>query len=943
MLPGARTFSDTYRPHYDQGMPEPEWPPAPCAGPCRALPSLADMSVRNLQYLFKPNSVAVFSDSSNPESLGAVLRDNSLGGGFSGLLMPVNPRHAVVKGINTYGHLRELPAVPDLAVIATPQRTIPRLVSKLGEIGTRAAILIATGVSQSSEQRARFQQEILDAARPHLLRIIGPNCLGVMVPPLGLNASCAHRKPAAGNVAFIARSGPIVTSMLDWALSQRVGFSHLVSLGDMSDVDFGDILDYLATDRRTSAIMLYIEAVTHVRKFMSAARAAARMKPVIVVKAGRHTEGSRVLPSHTGAAIPSDIVYDEAFRRAGLLRVLTLQELFDAVETLAMDYRPVGDRLAIITNDGGMGTLATDALIDYGGQLAGLSPETIKRLDALLPPAWSRGNPIHIVGDAPDRQYRDAITVLADDPGVDATLAVHCPTAVASAKKVAQAVAESTVACHRQMVLTSWIGEGTVREARDFLADRQIPSMETPEQAVRAFMHLVHYQHNQTLLIETPPSVPEHFDPDNSRAQAVLKQVLAEGRTWLTEPEANEVLAAYAIPVVPTRFARDAKEAARLAKEINGPVALKIISPDIIHKSDIGGVELNLTPPEAVRYSADRMLGRLRTLKPRAAIEGFSVQPMVKRLHGVELLMGATEDQQFGPVVLFGRGGTIAEQVADTATALPPLNMLLAREAIERTRVFRLLKGYRNQPAVNLNAVAVTLIKIAQLICDCAELAELDINPLIADPDGVLALNVRIRLSAATGPAVDRLVIRPYPRELEYAVVVEGAPLLVRPIRPEDEPALQTAVEGLTQQEIRLRFFAPIKTLTHATAARFTQLDYDRDMALVLATPAGTEPAVIFGLAQLSVDPDFEHAEYAVFVRHDMQGKGVATLLSCRLIDYARSRGIGEIYADILNDNTAMLGLARKLGFECVSLPGERDVVHATLNLGSAKRGIATL
>jgi len=891
------------------------------------------MTVRNLQYLFKPKSIAVIGASDIPGSLGAVLMDNLLKGGFSGSIMPVNPRHRVIKGVETFHDIAALPAPPDLAVIATPPQKVPELAAELGKQGTRAAVVITAGFNTTSDKGRQLRQALLDAARPHLLRVIGPNCLGVMAPFVGLNASFAHLNPAAGGIAFIAQSGAIVTSMLDWAVAQKVGFSHIISLGDMLDVDFGDLLDYLATDRQTTAILLYIEAVTHARKFMSAARAASRMKPVIVVKAGRHVEGARAAASHTGALAGADNVYDAAFHRAGMLRVLSLQELFDAVETLAMGYRPKNDRLSIVTNGGGMGVLATDALMDHGGRLAELSPDSIKRLNAVLPPTWSHANPVDIIGDAPGGRYRDAMNALADDPNVDATLVLNCPTAMASSAEAARSVVAALATYRKHTVLTSWVGEGTAREARVFFAINRIPSFETPEQAVRAFMYLVNYRRSQNLLMETPPSIPEAFDPDLTRARAVLSKVLADGRAWLTEPEAKEVIAAYRIPTIATRVAKGPAKAAELAAEIGGPVALKILSPDISHKSDVGGVMLDLAGPTAVREAARSMLDRIRGFKPDVRIEGFSVQPMVRRPGAYELIAGAMEDRQFGPVILFGQGGTAVERINDDALGLPPLNMPLAHEIITNTRVYQLLKGYRDRPAVNLHAIALTLMKVAQLVSDFAEITELDINPLLADEFGVLALDARIRVSATTHSAAERLAIMSYPKELEAMVSLNGKDLLVRPIRPEDEPALQAAVGKLTPQEIRLRFFASIKALTHATAARFTQLDYDREMALVLTTPGTTHQTEILGIAQLNADPDIQRAEYAVFVRHDMQGKGVATLLTRRLFAYARSRGIQEIYADIVRENTLMLEFADDLGFTRAEAPGERDVVHVTLRL----------
>jgi acetyltransferase len=578
------------------------------------------MTVRNLQYLFKPKSIALFGASETTGSVGTVVMDNLLKSGFSGPIMPINPRHRVVRGVATYPNVAALPGAPDLAVIATPPSAVSPIIAELGERGTRAAVVITAGFNAQAAEGKQLRRGLLDAARPYLMRIVGPNCLGIVVPLAGLNASFAHLNPAGGGIAFIAQSGAIVTSMLDWAVAQNVGFSHLVSIGDMIDVDFGDLIDYLALDQETTAILMYVEGVTQARKFMSAARAASRMKPVIVVKAGRHGEGARAAASHTGALAGADTVYDAAFRRAGMLRVLSLQELFDSVETLALGHRPENDRLAILTNGGGVGVLAADALIDHGGRLAALSPKSVNRLNAVLPITWSRGNPVDIIGDAPGRRYRDAMDAVADDSNVDATLVLNCPTAIASAKEAAQAVVEASAKHKQHTVLTSWVGEGTAREARNFLAANRIPSFETPEQGVRAFMHMVNYCRSQDMLMETPPSIPEAFNTDVPRARAVLKKPIAAGRNWLTAPEANEVLAAYAIPVIPTHIAHNPIDAARLAGEIDGPVALKVLSPDITHKSDVGGVKLDLADAAAVHDAAQAMVNRIRDIKRGRAL-----------------------------------------------------------------------------------------------------------------------------------------------------------------------------------------------------------------------------------------------------------------------------------------------------------------------------------
>jgi len=892
------------------------------------------MTIRNLDLLFRPASIALIGASTRAASVGAVLAHNIFHGEFAGPILPVNPKHRVLQGVWTYPDVASLPITPDLAVIATPPDTVPGVVAALGARGTRAAVVITAGFAEAAGAGAALQQAMLDAARPHNLRIVGPNCLGILVPGIGLNASFAHIAPQPGRLAFVTQSGAIVTAILDWAQGRGIGFSCLVSLGDMADVDFGDMLDYLANDRDTQAILLYIEAVRDGRKFMSAARAAARVKPVIVVKAGRHPAGARAAASHTGALAGADAVYDAAFRRAGMLRVHTLEELFDAAETLAMRCRPRGDRLTVLTNGGGMGVLAADAAVAAGARLADLSEATLAGLDGVLPATWSHGNPVDIVGDATGSRYAAALDVLAHEKASDAVLVLNCPTAIASSTDAARAVIDTAARVPALALLTSWVGDAAVAEARALFAAHQVPTYDTPEQAVRALMHMVSYRRNQESLMETPPSVPEEFAPDAQQSRAVLERALAEGRAWLTEPEAKELLSAYGIPVVTTQLARSPDEAAALAARLGGPVVLKVVSPDIAHKSDVGGVVLDLSGPVAVHAAAQAMQERILAARPEARITGLSVQPMVRRPGARELLIGATEDPQFGPVILFGHGGTAAEVVRDDALALPPLNMRLAHEVMSRTRILDLLQGVRGAAPANLDAIALTLIRVAQLVIDHAQIKELDINPLLADEYGVVALDARIRVAHDNRSGADRLAIRPYPKELEEEIPLgDGRTLLLRPIRPEDEPSLQAAFANMTAEEIRLRFLVPVKTLSHVAAVRFTQIDYDREMGLILTEPGIPGRTPIYGVVNIIADPDNERAEYAIIVRHDMTALGLGIYLMRRIIDYARARGIREIYGDVLHENRQMLRLCSVLGFAESRVPDEPTLVRVTLRL----------
>ena len=891
------------------------------------------MTIRNLDSLFNAGSVALVGASKTPGSLGAVLAHNLFNSGFAGPIMPVNPRHEAVEGVLTYPDAEALPLVPDLAVIATPPATVPGLIAAFAERGTKAAVVITAGFGAHDRDGPALRQAMLDAARPHTMRIVGPNCLGVMVPGIGLNASFAHRASRKGPLAIVAQSGAVLASVLGWAAPRGIGFSHFVSLGDMSDVDFGDMLDYLATAPGVRAVLLYIEAVTQARKFMSAARRAARIKPVIVVKAGRHEASARAAASHTGALAGLDAAYDAAFRRAGMLRVFHTGELFDAVETLAM-ARPVGgDRLAILTNGGGFGVLAADALMDEGGRLADLASETVERLNAVLPPTWSHANPVDIIGDAPGARYADALSALLEDPEADAILTINCPTAIASGIEAARAVVD-TVGDRPRCVLTSWVGDEDVREARQLFAERRLPSYDTPDRAVRAFMHMVNYRRNQESLAETPPSVPEEFAPDTEAARRVVDAALSDGREWLTEPEAKSVMAAYALQVVPTHVAPDPDEAARIAARLATPVALKILSRDITHKSDVAGVVLDLRAPAAVREAAEGMLDRVRNMRPDARLDGFIVQPMVLRPGAFELIVGVLEDRLFGPLVLFGHGGTGVEVIGDSALALPPLNMTLARQTIARTRIHRLLKGYRDRPPVALDDIALTLIKISQLVIDLAEIVELDINPLLADEFGTIALDARVRVRTAAGPPVARLAIRPYPKELEETVrLADGATLLLRPVRPEDEPAFQALFSHLSADAVRFRFFGPMKVLTHPFAARMTQIDYDREMALVLTEQGTPGIAPVHGVVHIAADPDGERAEYAIMVRTDMTGRGMGSVLMDRIVAYAKTRGLKELFGEVLATNAPMLKLCDRSGFTRHRTPEDAGIVEVRLSL----------
>jgi acetyltransferase len=709
--------------------------------------------------------------------------------------MFVNPHLESLDGRTVYPDVQSLPESPELAIIATPPESVPALIAELGARGAKAAIVITAGFGEFGPHGKALQQAALEAARPYGLRLIGPNCVGVIVPRSGLNAGFSHLSPLEGDLAFVSQSGAMVTAVLDWAVPQGIGFSHVVSLGDMADVDFGDMLDYLAADQNTRGILLYIEGIQQARKFMLAARAAARSKPVLVVKVGRHAESARAAASHTGALAGSDAVYDAAFRRAGMLRVLNTEQLFDAVETLARTGPQQGERLAILTNGGGPGVLATDTLMDLGGCLAQLSPETLARLDAVLPKTWSRANPVDIIGDAPGRRYAAALDALLDDAAVDAVLVLNCPTAVGDPTEAAQAVIATVKAARAERlsgrnVFTSWLGRQSAEPARQLFAAARVPTYETPDEAIHGFMQCVQFRKNQEMLMHAPASrpEPERYSFDVAAAGRCIHRALAAGREWLDSEEVDSLLAAYGIPTPVLRIAPDAAQAAKIAAGIGFPVVLKIRSPDITHKTDVGGVVLNLSSPEQVEREATAMLERVKATNPNAVLSGFTIQQMVLRPGAIELIVGVTEDSTFGPVVLFGHGGIAVEALDDTTLELPPLNEVLACAQIERTRVWKLLQEIRNRPAADIKTIAETLLRVSQLVTDHAEIYELDINPLLADAQGVLALDARVRVRTATMPAAARLAISPYSQDLQtHGAWPKDAPLRTPPACPEDD------------------------------------------------------------------------------------------------------------------------------------------------------------
>ncbi|WP_448482137.1 bifunctional acetate--CoA ligase family protein/GNAT family N-acetyltransferase [Pseudoxanthomonas mexicana] len=895
------------------------------------------MSTYRLDSIFRPRAVAVVGSQSRPRSVGRAVVENLLASGFSGPIGLVNKHPSPMDGVATVRHLHELPWTPDLVVIATPAATVPQLAAEAAGKGA-AAVVVLTAAMGSGPGSPAAQLEAL--TREKGLRVLGPNCLGVIAPHARLNASLASRFPKAGDLALISQSGAISGGLVEWSMSQPVGFSAVVSLGDALDVDFADLLDYFATDSRTRAILLYVEAIRDARKFMSAARAAARTKPVVVVKSG-HGGSPQVTPAgstHTQNLAWPNAVYGAAFRRAGLLRVRSLHELFAAARTLGQVRPFQGRRLAILTNGGGVGALSVDHLYEQGGTLATLSDATRDALDRILPVGWSRTNPVDLLTDIDADRYAATIDALLADPGNDALLAVNVPTVLSSSSEAAHAVTRvlSQRPGHgtQKPVFTVWLGNDPQAEA--LLDAAQVPRYPNESDAVAGFMHLVRHREVQAALMETPPSLPEDFSPDVALARALVDAALDAGQTWLDPLATTQLLAAYGIPMAPLWRADDADDAARIAAPLlaeGATVAVKILSPDIPHKSDVDGVRLNLANANAVREAAAGILQRARERRPEARIEGVLVQPTVLRPKARELIAGIADDPVFGPVIAFGRGGTAVEVINDQAVALPPLDLRLAHELIARTRVSRVLKAYRDVPAADERAVALVLVKLAQLAADIPEIQQLDINPLLADREGVVAVDARIAVARGRalhkGRGHPRFAIFPYPKEWERTIeLADGQPALVRPVRPEDDAMFREFFTHVTDEDLRLRFFQSVRHFSHEFIARLTQLDYARSIALVAIHPQTHE---MLGAVRLHADANYEKGEYGILVRSDLKGHGIGWKLMQIMIEYARWLGLKVIEGQVLRENRTMLAMCESLGFTVKLDPDDPTLMNVSL------------
>jgi len=875
------------------------------------------MSKHYLTSLFAPKSVAVFGASDRVDAVGQIVFQNMLESGFQGALYPVNSKNAEVQGHKAYASISAIEDKVELVVIATPPQTVPGIIEECGKHGVKAAVIITAGFGEIGPEGKELERKLLENAKRYGIRLIGPNCLGVMRPDIGLNATFNKGGANVGNLALVSQSGALCTAILDWAQMNDVGFSSVVSLGSSADVDFGEILDYLVSDPNTQNILMYIEGIRESRRFMSSLRAAARVKPVILVKVGRHEAGSKAAMSHTASLVGSDDAFDAAVRRAGVVRVKTVTELFSAAKALSCGFHPSGNRLAIVTNGGGPGVMATDRASDLGLVMANLSDTTMERLNQVLPPNWSHGNPVDVIGDAQVDRYQHAVTACLEDPNVDGVLTILTPQAMTKPLEAAQAVIALSNQ-YKKPLLTCWMGEAQVADSRKAFATARTPNFRTPEPAVEVFSYLSEYYKNQKLLKQMPGPLSDHLAPDVEGARMVIEGALLDKRKVLSEMESKALLSAFHIPVAQTMVAHSPNEALLIAQQLGFPVAMKVNSRDISHKSDAGGVMLNLENAQAVRAAYHEITENVKRNRPDAHMEGISIQPMIIKPNGRELMVGVINDPVFGPVITFGAGGTMVEIMGDRSVTLPPLNTFLVKDLIQGTRISKLLGAFRHMPAADMAALENVLLRVSEMVCELPMLMEMDINPLIVDEHGVLAADARVVVDFRP-PSADRyahMAIYPYPTHLVSRwQLADGMDITIRPIRPEDAELVQGFVHNLSEESRYFRFMNSVQELSQEMLVRFTQIDYSREMALIAVTEEyGKE--VEIGVARFSTNPDGESCEFALVVADSMHGKGLGQKLMMAVMDAARSKGLRVIEGEVLRNNSDMLHLMDRLGFK---------------------------
>jgi acetyltransferase len=873
------------------------------------------MGPHYLEHLFLPQAIAVFGASHNPDSVAGRVYQNLIQGGFAGPVYPVNPKYPQLGEARCYPDLASIQAQVDVVVIGTPAATVPDILHQCGEHNVRAAIILSAGFSEDGKPN-RLQQTLLQLARQYNIRLLGPNCLGLIRPKANLNATFSNNTALRGNLALISQSGALCTAILDWAAQRNIGFSAVISLGDAIDIDFGSMLDYLALDPETRGIILYIEGVRDARGFMSGLRSAARLKPVVVLKVGRHHASAQAALSHTGSLVGANDVFNAALQRAGVVRVHSINELFAIAQLLANQHRVGGNRLAIITNGGGPGIMAADRALDLGIELAQFTDATLQQLQAQLPAHWSHGNPVDVLGDAAPERYQQAIEVVLRDPNVDGVLVLLTPQAMTHPHDVAERLLRIQQPAHKTM-LTCWMGQEQVESARQLFAQHKIPSFTTPENAVEAFGYLVEYYRNQQLLLQVPGPLRQDSAADVDGARMIVEIAISEQRSLLSRREANAILSAFAIPVMPVVECRTPNEALIAAESLGFPVAMKINSPDIAHKTDVDGVRLNITTAQAVRSSYRELIETVQAARPEAKLDGVTLESMYHKPHGRELMAGVIRDPIFGPVITFGAGGTMLEFIRDRATALPPLNTLIIENMISQTRVARLLEQFRNQPPVDKQAVIQILRQLSEMVCELPQIRELDINPFIVNEDGAVVLDARIVVDHQTN-GLDRyahMAIHPYPTHFSSRwQLADGTDILIRPIRPEDASIETAFIARLSAQTKYFRFMQVLQELTPEMLVRFTQIDYDREMALIAVTQTATEEKEI-AVARYISNPDGVSCEFAIVVADEWTKKGIGSQLLRKLMDVAKVRGLRSMEGEVLSDNRPMLEMAKGLGF----------------------------
>ena len=884
--------------------------------------------------IFEARSVALVGASDREGSLGRVIFNNLTEAGFEGPVYLVNPKYDEVRGEPCHASVKDIGERVDLVVVVTPAAAVPAVLEDCGAAGVRAAIILSAGFRETGSAGRELEKSVVDTARRHDIRFIGPNCLGVMRPDIKLNATFSQRMAKPGQIALVSQSGATCTAMLDWASPRNIGFSCVVSSGIAADVDFGEILDYLVIDPATQAIMLYIEGIHNPRRFMSALRAAARAKPVIVMKAGRFAEGSRAAVSHTGALVGSDDVFDAALNRAGVVRVHHYSDFFAVAETLHTGVRTRGPRLAVVTNGGGPGVMAADLVVDRKLALAELGDDTRAALDERLAAAWSGGNPVDVLGDAPAEHYTGAVRACLADDDVDGVLAITVPQAMTDPTDIASDLLE-IARDSKKPVLTCWMGDESVRDSRELFRANGVPTYATPEAAVEAFAAAAAYRANQELLLQVPEALGRRAEPDRDGARLIIENALAMKRTVLDVVESKALLAAFGIPVVRSLPAHDANEALAIAEEFGFPVALKVHSPDITHKSDVDGVRLGITNGRDVQAAFRQLVAAAEKRRPDANIQGVVIEPMYRSRSGRELMLGVINDEIFGPVVSVGLGGTMVEIIGDRAIGLPPLNRFLARSMIEGTRASRFLEEFRGRPAANRRAVEDVILRLSDMVCELPWLEELDINPIVVDDKQAIALDARVVVRNVSPAAREyaHMAIHPYPSKLVGRhQLLDGSEIVIRPIRPEDAETEREFVDGLSERSRYLRFMYSLKKITPQMVSRFTQIDYDREMALIgLVDKDGVDRQI--AVARYVTNPDGRSCEFAIVVADDWQNRGIATELLRRLIDIARDRRLEQMVGIVLAQNKGMLSLAHELGFEQRTSADDPDVVIITLRL----------